>query len=196
MSDFNPIFARRVLAGPKGDTGPAGPAGPAGAQGHTSTVYFSAPAAAWGGVDETEHTLVSYTPTMVDPSKLTMEAHIRHNGQGALKFSVYNNSTKIFDTGLATSGDQHVIVTLVVIARHGATNSVEFFLKEERLAITNGTIPKTLSDGVAEFRGAVNDHIDSGLFAGTSTIYIKAYLTGSNSISYSQPSYAQIDFSS
>lgn len=35
MSNFNPIFARRVLAGPKGDTGPAGPAGAAGAQGPT-----------------------------------------------------------------------------------------------------------------------------------------------------------------
>ena len=30
MPNFNPIFSRRVLAGPKGDTGATGPTGPYG----------------------------------------------------------------------------------------------------------------------------------------------------------------------
>lgn len=110
MSDFNPIFARRVLAGPKGDTGADGPAGADGAAGATGAAGSDVKAHVRGPLLQNTSTETKIVDVSVPSGvysapievKLTSVFRTAATGSGA-KLSCYVGNTKVFDIDLGNA---------------------------------------------------------------------------------------------
>ena len=120
MSDFNPIFARRVLAGPKGDTGAQGPQGLQGLQGNTG------PTGASGGIIGGRVTLESGVPVSTSDQTAKSTVYWCPDEYGD-SFPLWDGSAWVWWTGQPeksvvlsglTSGKQY---DLVLYANGGTT---------------------------------------------------------------------------
>lgn len=110
MSDFNPIFARRVLAGPKGDTGADGPAGADGAAGATGAAGSDVKAHVLGPLLQNTSTETKIVDVSVPSGVYSAPIEVRLSsifrtasaGSGA-KLSCYVGNTKVFDIDLGNA---------------------------------------------------------------------------------------------